>query len=288
LRSAKPPPPIRNFLSHRDPGTVADNTQTGPRPPTAPVSERAAALVDRSEREQADEIHRRLVPTDENGAARVLFELDPGCHQFAVMGIPPNEQSATQGHDIDAELVWPDARTIAASDRSDSPDAILSSCVGERREAILALAGGSPRAAALVGHARWALPAGLPPRWGARARAGFARAFRGRRLQPVTEPPVYESVGISGTTVLPIETEPGACYALAVTALHGDVSLIVASVSAPGVNALAHGAEGEPALVSFCATSPRALVEAEVHGGALAWLAALWQVGRVPLGVPSP
>jgi hypothetical protein len=73
-----------------------------------------------------------------------------------------------------------------------------------------------------------------------------------------------------------------------VTALHGDVSLLVVSLSARGVSALAHGAEGDPALVSFCATATRAVAEVEAHGGALAWLAALWQSGRVPLGVAAP
>src|SRR5207244_11561946 len=60
------------------------------------------------------------------------------CHRVFVLSAPP--QGVDIAQDVDAEVVWANG-SVAASDRTDSPDAALLVCTGERRLGVLSYAG---------------------------------------------------------------------------------------------------------------------------------------------------
>src|SRR5690606_36366496 len=92
---------------------------------------------------------------------------------------------------------------------------------GEPRVALLRFAGALPQAPVVLLQARWELPFGLPERWGPDARAELAEAVRPFHNRSLGGSPVYDSIGVGGTTLLPIEIEPGACYVAATAPVRG-------------------------------------------------------------------
>jgi hypothetical protein len=283
-RSRKTLPSLRQLLRHRDPGVVAASMMPGPRPTTASIDERALAVRRRAEQEGAAHFEQRMVPSGEEGIARVLLGLEPGCHRISVLGITPT--SPQIGLDMDAEVRWADTGEVATQDRSDSPDATLGLCVGAAQNALLTFAGGIPGMPTLITHARWELPAGLPIRWSPEARASMADVLWRTGVRGITTSPIYESLGVAGTTTLPLEVEPGACYVVAAAPVRADVKLIAMAVEAGPVRAYSHSdEEGGATLLAFCVQAERrARLDVEAHGASVVWLGAVWQTGRVPLG----
>lgn len=285
----KPLPALQVALPHRDPGESAASTSAGPRPDAPPLAERVARLEARYQREGVTDLERRLIASDDTGGARVLFDLEEGCHRFHVLGIAEGIASGAV-MDVDAELSFPDSHEIAASDRADSPDATLTFCIGEPRRALLVFAGAVPGLPVLVVHARWLLPPTLPERWGPEARAQIGYALFAHGIRALPPSPVAEWMGVLGDTALPVELEPGACYLAALVPVHGDAQLLSAAATAGRQSAYAHSGPGEvPASFAFCAgEARRGLVHVEARGSGLVWLFALWQTARLPLWESKP
>jgi hypothetical protein len=283
--SEEPRAALRTLLPAREPGAVVAGARPSSPLAPAPIEDRAAAVVRAFHEAGATEVSRRNTTADERGGGRLLLDLAPGCHRIAVLGA--HGRDATD--DIDAELAWADG-TIASLDRSDDPDAMLLVCTGERQPAILAFAGSSGGAPLVLLHGRIALPEGLPTTWGATARARVARALAERHVKGPTEAPVYESLGVGGITHVPIELEPGTCYLAALSALQGDVKLVGLSADAGSTHSRAHTDDADSAAVlAFCVGGEdEGLLEAEVHGNGVAWIAALWPVSKRVLGVEAP
>jgi hypothetical protein len=106
------------------------------------------------------------------------------------------------------------------------------------------------------------------------------------RLRALPDLPFYESLGTYGMHQLPIELEPDGCYVAAAAPLRGDPQLLSLSVRTEGRRSRAHS-EGpyDAALLTFCARgATKGTLEVEVHGSSVAWLGAVWQVGRIVLG----
>ena len=159
----------------------------------------------------------------------------------------------------------------------------------ERELGILAFAGAGKGGSVVVVHGVTELPAGVPVRWGA-ARAHVARTLLERHIPAPASSPIYESLGVAGLTVLPLELEPGRCYLATVASLQGDIKLIALSAVAFGPAAQAHVDDSdEAAAVTFCAgTTPHGRLEVEVHGASPIWLAAVWPFGERRLGEEMP
>ncbi|HVW26590.1 MAG TPA: hypothetical protein VHC69_14585 [Polyangiaceae bacterium] len=277
----------RSILPHRDPGNVLPLQRPGPPPSPGPVAARVLRLESRLAREEMAHVERRMAAADGSGAGRVLLELSPGCHRITVFDAPADQNDA-DFHDIDAELAWASGG-IASIDRTESPDAALVACTAEHELGILAFAGAGKGGSVVVVHGITDLPAGVPARWGA-ARARVARTLLERHIPAPASSPVYESLGVAGLTVLPLELEPGRCYLAAVASLQGDVKLIALNAVAFGPAAQSHVDDtDEAAAVTFCAgTTPRGRLEVEVHGASPIWLAAVWPFGERRLGEEMP
>ncbi len=281
-KSGVPFPSLRRTLLHRDPGPIAPATRHGPRPRPEPLEQRSERLERRYARQSAVSLERRWVPTRRNGTGRTAIRLEPGCHHIDVMAIQPPAAS-NRGVDVDIELRWVLSDELVAADQTNSADASVGVCVGSRQVARLDFAGSIPGVPVLLMQTKWALPKGLPAHWSPNARGRIAGAIRTRHLHSLPGSPVYESLGISGVTVMPIEVEPGACYLAAAGVTHGQPTALAlaASTDASQVRNQSNGAPGG-AVVSFCSRGAvRGLVEIEAAGSGIAWQLAVWQTGRV-------
>jgi hypothetical protein len=91
---------------------------------------------------------------------------------------------------------------------------------------------------------------------------------------------------VQGTTELPLELEPGACYSALLVPLRGETRSLSLSVRAHAAGEVPRGSsDTEGSAVSFCAEGARlATLEIDSQGAGLAWLLAVWQNGRTGLG----
>jgi hypothetical protein len=286
--SSEPLRTARSVLPHREPGNVPPLSRPGPPPSPGALANRVLRLENRFARDEGTEVEHHVGSADAAGMGRQLIELSPGCHRLGVFAAPAD--TADDGfYDLDAELGWASGG-IAAIDRTESPDASLTACTAQRELGIVSFAGAAKNGAVLVVHARSKMPGALPQRWGAAA-ARIARTWLERHIPAPTSPPVYESLGVGGITILPVELEPGRCYLAAAAPLQGSVKLLALTASTAGVPAsLAHVDDTEVgAVVTFCAgTAPRGRLEVEVHGASPIWIAGLWALGQRRLGEEMP
>jgi hypothetical protein len=97
---------------------------------------------------------------------------------------------------------------------------------------------------------------------------------------------VDEALGVQGSTSMPVEVEPGACYVGVVVALRGTAQTLSLAARARGREAQSRAPLDAPGTaLSFCAgASSRALIEVESRGLSLVWMSALWRTARTRLG----
>jgi hypothetical protein len=281
-------PEVRAVLPHRDPGIVAGTLRPGAAPTPALLPSRVTGFESQFRREGASTVERRVVQSSTEGEGRAFLDLAPGCHRFAVLG-PDVDRTMTGFYDVDAQLAWASG-DVAASDKTESPDAVLTACTAERTIGILAFAGSSDGAAVMVVHGTRPLPKGLPERWGPVPRARAARALLERRIPGPETEPVYQSLGVSGMTSLPIEVERGQCYLAVLAPVQGSGKLVSLSATSGARHSLAHASEPDAAVAAtFCAgNTGRGVLDVEVHGNGVVWVAALFPMARVRLGEEAP
>lgn len=285
-RSLAPLTAVDNILPERNPGPVAQPMGSGPRPMLGPLSVRARAIEGAARRQGAVSQKRRLLTADGDGAGEQDLVLDEGCHRIDLLG--PAASTSRRPPDIDAMVIDRATNAPLASDRTESADATLELCVGQRRAVALHFAGAAPRDTVTLLLARTPLPGGLPDYWGALAQGRMAEALASHQLRSLGGAPVYDSLGVVGVTALPVRVEPGACYVAAVAALRGDDEGLALAAST-GADDYQNQSAGTGTAVAFCVKSSRtALLEIEARGQGLVWLAALWQTGRMPIGGASP
>ncbi|HVU02110.1 MAG TPA: hypothetical protein VHE30_10170 [Polyangiaceae bacterium] len=281
--SATRPPAISALLSGRETGIVPPAERPGKVPHPGPLEDRLREFEEGLVRGGSVEVLRKVARADSDGAGKVLLDLSPGCHRIGVLAA--DDESETEVRDVDADLSWVSGE-LAASERTESPDATLFACTTDRDLAVLSFAGAAPKGAVVVSRGRAEIPAGIPRDWGRSAASAIARAVAERHAPPLVAAPVYSSLGVSGVTVLPVEVDPGRCYVAAVGLVEGAAKLVALAADAGPVSAASHGDDGASAVsVAFCAgTSRRATLTAEVHGTALVWALGLWATSSRRLG----
>lgn len=284
-RGPMPARALRRVLRRRDPGYRAGPGSAGRLPPSAPLAVRTGAIDRQDRREGAEELTRRLLHADAAGAGDFLLGLVQGCHRLDFFSA-----EAAHSTDVDAQISLPDSGDVLSSDRSDSADATTSFCLGSSTTVRVRYAGAVPQSGVLMLHARWALPRGLPGYWSPEARARMAQALREHRVKVPQSSPVYASMGVSGVTALPIETEPGACYQVVAAVVQGSAaSIAVAATVDSRSSQNRSGDDAAGTAAAFCAgAADHALVEVEAQGPGVAWLLGVWQTGRVAVGEVPP
>jgi hypothetical protein len=280
--AAGPAPAIAAALPERASGPVAPLADAGPRAPLEPLSVRAMRAETRALKVGATTLRHQNLTADGHGAGRESIRLEEGCHRIELFA----EAQAKHPVDVDAELRDATSERLLARDRSDSPDARMDLCVGTTSAIDLVFAGAPADAPVLLHDALFPLPLGLPGGWGARARAGLAAAMFRRKLPALASEPIDLKLGTTGVTPLRIPVEPGSCYVAAVAATAGDPRAIMITAKVDAKVAFdANGGLIDGSAVAFCSeVSDRATLEVEVRGVSAAWLLAVWQVARRPLG----
>jgi hypothetical protein len=284
--SVTPLPPLTEVLPGRDPGSELSLGDPGPRPALPPLEARLSRLAARAQREGAKDFDEREAVAGADGSGAEALMLARGCHQIALLSAATAPGAGVATVDLDAELLDGESGARLAIDRAEDADAALNVCLGAPARVELRFIGAAPHAALRMTHARWDLPPGLPSSWGADANARLARLARLAHLE-LLQAPIYSSLGVQGTTELPIEIEPGACYSALVVPLRGEARNLSLSVRAHAPGELPHGAaDTDGSAVSFCAQGASlATLEIDGQGSGLAWLLAVWRSGHSTLGV---
>lgn len=273
--SADSPPPARSFLASRQLGPALPPASIGPRPRLAPVKERAGRLERAAKRAGASRVVHTALTSDGAGRGTLPLRLDPGCHRLDVLA----EGDASGGTDVDARLVDLHGDEPLPEDVSESGQASLSVCVGRAERLSLVYTGTPGRSDVMVTVASWPLPESLPEAWGPLARARLAGALGRELLGSLQGGPIQTSLGVQGVTRLPLEVEPGACYAVAVAALRGAGTSFALGVRTDAVHRENHTREDTGGVaLSFCAEGATA-GNVEVHAGGfgVAWVLGVWQ-----------
>ena len=277
-------PRLLEVLPQRDPGSELALGDPGPRPVQPSLKERLRQLSARAARDRAASYGLDLARASADGTGALPLLLTAACHELTLLN--DDGASAPPATDLDMELVEHDTGSRLAMDRADDADSALGVCVGAPTAAELRFVGARPAEALTLAHAAWELPIGLSGSWGAEPRARLAKLARAQHFAPRTAP-IYSSLGVQGTTELPLEVEPGACYSVLLAPLRGEVrSLSLSAVArAPGETPRG-SSDPDGAAVSFCARGARrATLEVTGDGVNLAWLLAVWESGRASIGV---
>jgi hypothetical protein len=281
------PPRLTEVLPSRDPGSELSLGDPGPRPTLPPLAVRLSRLAARARREGAKsfEQQQRKASADGNGAESL--PLGRGCHQFSLLSDATT--SGAPASDLDVELADGESGARLAVDRADDADAALRVCLGVPTRVELRFIGAAANASLTLTHARWDLPPGVPSSWGSEAQAHLSRLAQDAHLKLLTAP-IYSSLGVQGSTELPLELEPDACYSALLVPLRGEARNLSLSVRADASGEVLRGStDTRGSTVSFCAQGARlATLGIDGQGAGLAWLLAVWQNGRSTLGVALP
>jgi len=281
-------PPLPEVLPNRNPGSELPLGDPGPRPAPAPVALRIERLEARARREGAASFERQAWLARDDGSGGAVLPLKAGCHELTVLDTTP-PVAGVPPVDLDLELLDEEGGAPLFVDRAEDVDAAGSICLATAGNVELRFAGASPDAHLLLTHARWELPIGVPASLGPEARAKLSRLARAWHFSP-TQAPVYQSLGVQGTTALPVQVEPDACYTLLLAPLRGEVQSLSLSALARAPGQSARGAaDVSGSAVSFCARGATiATVEVDGRGTSLAWILAAWVTGRAPPGLGEP
>lgn len=280
-------PPLSALLPNRDPGLELPLGESGARPAPAPLAARLERLTTRARQDGAQSVGIAQVQAGEEGAGAESIALDAGCHELSLLA--ESSQGPSSAVDLDFELLDAESGARLGSDRAEDADASLSLCMGSASRTELRFVGGPARAALSLVHVRFDLPPGLPASWGPEARGRMAKVARDARLRLATQP-FYSSLGVQGTTSLPLEVEPGVCYSALLVSLRGEVRnlSLSARVRAAGESPR-WVSDTDGGALSFCAHGGRhATLEVSSEGASLAWLLSVWTTGRSAIGARAP
>ncbi len=283
--SRSPVPPLRTVLPERTGGVAPPSAEPGALPPLLPPAHRAEVAEGRARRDGAKIASRDgwVAGGDGNGEGSVA--LDAGCHRVELFAADPRAAAGTAPSrrfrlDIDGELRDDEDDTMLARDRTDAPDAHLEACIGKETEGAVVFSGAPPGSTVLVTHASWPIPKNLPWAWGAEARGKMAGALLARHLASPPEPAVTLAQGSTGTTVVPVEVEPGGCYVAVAAVTQGHARGVgVRAMVGARQSTDERGINDEAGAVAFCAREQsRARLEVDARGTALAWGLALFRI----------
>jgi hypothetical protein len=289
VTSELPLPALTQVLPHRDPGPLAPQAGSGPRPSAAPLPLRLKAIEEHAAQENALEVTAEELTATVRGNGQQLLALPPGCHRLSLLADEAGHQSI-RAVDLDLEVSNAQTGEVLAADRSEGTDASVDFCTGRPVPVNVRYAGALPRGLTRLVRTRWDLERGLPAAWDADARAQFSAVLRRYRIKLEGAGLVDAALGVQGSTMMPFQPEPGACYVAAVVRLRGSTyGLSLAATVGASYSQNRSSDEAPGTALSFCATSPEAArLDVDSRGLGLVWMSALFQTGRVELGKGTP
>jgi hypothetical protein len=290
-RSSKPLRSLRDVLPERTGGTPFSAPEPGLLPPMPAPDKRAELAEARARRDGATIFTRTTWTAAADGTGMGEDALEPGCHTLELFAVDPRSTnpSSRSKLDLDAEMRDASGDRILARDRTDAPDARLALCVGEMTKVEVVFAGSPANAPVLVVHFAWPIPDRLPTVWGTDARARMAHVLLTRHVGALLRDPVLLAQGGSGTTLVPLAVEPGACYLALVSVVQGATRAVGLRVHVGVHDGFDdRGVDENGGVVAFCAADrTRALAQVETRGTPLlGWGLALYRLGAAAWEVP--
>ena len=281
ITSAQPPQTSTTLLPHRRPGPVQPTPSIGASPKVAPLARRLArTLATERARGGLQHVDQRRLKVDRQGSGQTAVELTPGCHRLMLMA------TSARGVDLDAQVHALDSsapHNPLAEDSGPSADAKLRLCVGAKQLAVVRFRGARVGTVVVLVHARRKLARGLPAFWGAEAQARIAFRLADLPRRPLEQPPLFQSLGVAGSTLVPLSLQARHCYIAAATTVRGKSAALALAVKNGAHRHQARGSARWPAAaVSFCTgNEPTTTLEVEVRGRNSMWVAAVWSVGSL-------
>jgi len=276
-------PAVSSVLLERTGGVLPASPEPGPLPPLPAPLTRAGAAEARLVATGMTMAPALSWTSGDDGKGGGGVTLDAGCHHVELFAIEPRSRDTGRHAHLDLDgSMRREGGEVIAEDLSSAPDVRLETCVGTMTRVSVTF-DGAPRGSAVVGiHAFHPFPAHMPESMPTEVRARFASALLARGVQPLGSDAVALARGGSGSTPVPIELEPGACY-VAVAAMdhargrgHG-ISIQVAVGSR--VSRDEQGSKDGAALVAFCARdSAHASIDVTSRSNASGWGVAVFRV----------
>lgn len=274
--SVAPPGPLEEVFPERVFGPLAPRGDPGRPIEPGPIAERVARAERRARGDGAARVVRAEMRASQEGTGEFTLRLPEGCHRIELMAEVPTvlPRRAT---DVDAEARDADTGRPLDRDRGDAADARLFACVGETTTVEVPYMGASGPVRVVLSDAIWPIPQAAPASYGARARAGFAAALLRRHAPVPVGPPIAESVGVSGDTLVPVALEPGRCYFAAASVLRGDARVLRLGVEIGDRALRDDGPRSDSVGVAFCAEAEeRAALRVAARGASAWWALAVW------------
>jgi hypothetical protein len=281
----QPAPSLDALLPERASGPTSPTGRPGPPPAVGPLAVRRSA-AERDVVEWGGTVASQVtVRADNQGKGQANMRLDPGCHRLVLM-----PDTLVEGRpipiDLDVEVREPGSEEAIANDRSFATDAMTELCVGAPRAVEVLFGGANHGGEVVLLHGNWSLPGGIPEDWAPAARAWLAHSLLHRKSPKLTARPIWQGMGVTGTTTVSAPVDPDGCYLIGAAAESGDTRAIQVAAQAGGNHGEDNGGGGiEAAVVSICAGGARSVrVEVDAIGSRIVWMAGIWKVARVELG----
>lgn len=281
----RPAPSFESLLPERAAGTTAHTGRPGPPPTVAPLDQRIETATRKIIETGGRVLTSDALNVDTHGNAMRRMHLTSGCHRLVAM--PRLRFPGRIGiSDTDMEIRNPAGEEVLLRDRGYATDALLELCVGGPEMVDVAIGGVPPGGTVTLLHGHWPVPQGIPREWEPRAQASLSRALLHRRGPTLSEQPVWEGLGVGGTTTVVIPVEPGACYLVGAAAMGGDTRAVQVAARVGARLASDNGGSGiEAGVVSFCVGAEHtARLEIDAIGQRTTWVLGAWRVARAPLG----
>ena len=279
-RSARPLPPLGSLIPERTGGVLPPSPDAGALPPLLPPEKRADAADVRARRDGATMQPRTTIHASADGGGEDDLDLDEGCHRIEVFGQELAHERGGRRFRLDVDAELKDGDHLLARDRTEAPDARLETCVGAPSRVTLAFAGAPPQSELVVTRGSWPIPGHLPSLWGPGTRSKMARVLFVRHVAAPSEDPVFLTQGSTGTTPVPLATEPGGCYVAVAGIARGRARQLQLRVIVGARESVdERGAAEEAALAAFCVRDDEpAKLEVLARGTGVSWGLALFRV----------
>ncbi|HEX2876558.1 MAG TPA: hypothetical protein VHP33_35130 [Polyangiaceae bacterium] len=269
---ADAPAPLVASLPERDTGPEAPS----PDPGREPGREALAGRVRRFEENARNAGATSVETSSLANPGYVRLVLRPGCHRLLATardGAPAYTLLLSESED--------QAQRFEASPAGDVRHEL---CTARERRLLASVDtddGDQTEAERSLSVAHFALPRGLPGRFGPEVAERLLGALGKSAAPAKLGPLVLTTLGAQGRTPLPRSLLPQTCYQAAAIVLHGSTQAISLGVRAQAINAEATSSDAAGgAQLAFCTgRSGQVELDVEARGLGLSWLLFLFQTG---------
>jgi hypothetical protein len=258
-------------LPERATGAEGEPGEPGPLPEREPLDERLRRFEENAKNAGASATETALLPNQ----GYVRLALEPGCHRLLATGrdgAPPYALLLAE-NDEEGKV-----ERLESSPRGDVHHEF---CAVRARKLLVSLETSPSEAERRLSVAHFALPSGLPGRFGPEVAELLVTALGESAAPRKLGTLVATTLGAQGRTPVPRALLPQTCYLAASVVLHGSTQGLSLGVRAGATNAEASSSDSAigPHLGFCTGRSGQVELDVEARGLGLSWLFFLFQMG---------